>query len=187
MIGTAWEWWRERRRNARRSSSRTRVTLPAVVDAPSATLVALRTLDPRLDLYPLPHGVVWLLRKTDHPARIHAGRKLLALFREDNGNVAAEPMYTEHLMAEGFELLSEHVWHEGWSAGAMLARAQRVLYATAAQVEADMRERRAVADSSRHAEERTRVIRERIRSGSRWDHARTYRGGKMFAFSHGRA
>lgn len=159
-----------------------RVTLPAVVDVPNPVLRVLRELDDRLDLYPLPIGVVWLLRKTDKPSRIDAARHLLALLREDNGNCAADPMYTEHLMAEGFEFLSEHPWREGMSGGAMLRRAQRVLYATEAAVEADMKARRAVSDSSAQAVERTRVIRDRIRSGSKWDHSRTYRGGKMFSY-----
>lgn len=158
---------------------RSRVDLPMAYWPAGVVLRALRALDPNLDQYFLPDGRCWILHRQENRERIQAGRAELLDAKVMGWQ---EPMYTASLMAQGFWLVGEVPFWEGRSAGACVTLAQRVLYATEEQVRENMRRRRAVADSSAQAEERARVIRDRIASSARSDWARTYRGRRYFSY-----
>lgn len=169
---------------ARGQRLRSRVQLPAAHDVPQNVLAALRATDPMLDAYIKPDGEVWILQYQPERERIATGRAELA---EARGDSFQEPMYAAHLMAQGFWLLGSLPYVEGTSAGAAVALAQRVLYATEVQVRTTMRRRRGEADGTAHSAVRTAVIRDRIRSSARGDWAHAYRGRKTFGYGRSRA
>lgn len=172
---------------------RTRVQMPAVVDVPVDVLRILRGLDDTLDLYVLPaladvaddddfsiHGPrVWMLLKNDKPSRIDAGRLELAEARREHDQ--DEPLYSAHLMAQGFELLGEYDYRHGTSAGYLTAQAQRKLYATEAQLRATMQRRREEADGTEHKRRARGVMRDRVISGAAQDWARAFKGRRVFS------
>ncbi len=161
------------------SRSRSRVPLAAVVDPPVDVLRALRELDRNLDLYILPNGRVWLLQYQENKHRIAEGRKMIELAREDGGEI--EEMRAARLQAAGFACFGEFSFHEGTSAGFLVRRASEILNAKESDVKAEMAQRRAFANSQAQAEERARVIQERIRSSARSDWGWAYRGRKSFS------
>lgn len=157
---------------------RSRVPIPAVVEPPRELLRALRELDKGLDVFILPDGRVWLLQYQENRHRQAEGRKLLALARAE-GDYFEE--FAPLLMAHGFALLSEEDYQHGTSVGYMVARAQRVLYATESEVRQEMRKRRRFADNTTQAEIREMVIRERIRAHATSDWSWAHRGRKSFS------
>ena len=175
LSAAVWAWLGIRRG---KSPVRTRVTLPAVVDVPRETVRILRQQDHRLDLYPLPDGRVWLLLKSDVPARIASGRTDLWA-----GKVEAfdEPMYSASLMAQGFELIGEFSWAEGMSAGYLLRVAQEALYMTERARREVHAARRARSDGTAHLVRAKHVMTERVRLGARSDFAWAYRGRRSFS------
>jgi hypothetical protein len=159
---------------------RSRVALPAVVDVPPTVLTALWAHDPRLDLYPLPDGRVWLLLHEEDRGRISEGRKILTQDKREGVDECRFPFVTARLMADGWSLLDELPYLRGTSAGAVEVLAQRALYRTEADMRAEATEFRLEADSTRAAERRAAVISERIRSTSRSDWKWAYRGKRHF-------
>lgn len=162
------------------ASPRSRVALPAVVDVPSAVLETLWAHDPRLDLYPLPDGRVWLLLHEEERGRIAEGRKMLAQDKASGIDELRHPFVTARLMADGWSLLDELSYQHGTSAGVVERLAQQALYRTEAELKARERALRSVADSTAQAERRAAVISERIRSEARSDWKWAYRGRRHF-------
>ncbi len=179
MLNTVGQWWRGTGRTLGRTL-RSRVTLPAVGQVPSEVLQALREFHPDLDTYVLPDGRVWLLKYEPGQPRIREGQKLLQQAKELDEYSDLE---AAHLMAEGWSLLGELSYHEGTSVGAMLQHAQMTLYATAPQIEADQRRRKLMADGTTGREAAAALMLDRVQAFAKTDHARAFRGRKLFSTS----
>lgn len=162
-----------------RIHARSRVPIPAAVEAPAATLRALRELDDHLDLYVFRDGRTWLLQWQESKWREREGQKEIEQARKDGGEIDA--MVSARLRAAGFAFLGEFTPAEANSVGFMERTAARKLYATNADVRAAMRQARHVANSDAQAEERAAVIMERVRSMGKSDHAWAFKGRKSFS------
>lgn len=178
LLGAVRSWLRGAEGGA--NSPRSRVALPAVVDVPASTLSALWAHDPRLDLYPLPDGRVWLLLHEEERGRIAEGRKMLVAEKREGHDECRFPFPTARLMADGWSLLAELPYVRGLSAGVVEREAQQALYRSEADLKARDAELRSIADSTRAAVRRHAVISERIRSTSRSDWKWAYRGKRHF-------
>lgn len=181
MFMAAVERWRSRGKHVSRRVH-SRVTLPAVVDVPSEVLAALREFNDDLDVYILPDGRVWLLKREADKPRIKEGQKLLQQAK-DLGDYS--DLEAAHLMAEGWSLLGELTFHEGTSVGAMLRHAQMTLYATTKQIEADQLRRKLIADGTTGRMEAAALMVDRVQSFAKSDHARAYRGRQVFSYKKG--
>lgn len=170
-------WWRGRRQGGRSETTVcSRVTIPAVVDPPVDVLRVLREYDPRLDVYVLPWGKVWLLIKSDTPARMHEGRKELASAREDG----LPPDRSSLLMAAGFELLEE-VPLARLSGGYLLRVAKEKLETNETAVRHAMEAKRRESNGQAEAERRAATIIERVTADAAFDHKWAYRGKRAFS------
>lgn len=156
---------------------RSRVTLPAVLDFPIPVLRALREVDPMLDGYILPDGRVWILQLVPNRGRIAEGRKGMI----DAKELELMPERQTILMAEGFWLVAELPFHEGTSAGAAVAVAQRVLNVSDERLAQTMAERRNYADSTTQRQTMVKTLKDRIRSDSKSDWKRSFRARRTFS------
>jgi hypothetical protein len=173
------EWWRGRVRwSPRRGGTRSRVALPAVVDIPPGVLESLRGEDERFDAYVLPDGRVWLLFKSDRPARVLSGRKELASARDEG---FGEPMYAASLMAQGFELIEEFPTVLGMSAGFMRRIAHEWNHLSEAEVRRRSAIRRALSDGTAHKARARAVMEERVRLEGRSDYAWAFKGRRSYS------
>lgn len=158
----------------------TRVALPSVVVFPAHVLRALREYNDDLDVYVLPDGRVWLLKLERDKPRIKEGQKLLQQAKAEGDYSDLE---SARLMAEGWSLLGELSYQEGTSVHALLAHAQMTLNATAEQIEADQLRRKLVADGTTGREAAAALMVDRVHAFARTDHARAFRGRKVFSQS----
>lgn len=139
----------------------------------------LRTVDDGLDMFVLPDGRVWMLHLEPSRERIVRGRQALYTARV-NHDGDDEAMFAERLMAEGFCRWSEDDFEHGHSVGFMFNRAQRLFYATQAELELEMAKRRAVADGTADAIAIYQILSQRIRADARFDQAHAGRDYKQF-------
>jgi hypothetical protein len=167
-------------RMRRASSHIPRLPITGEVDPSPDVERELHAFEPTLALIIRPAWKeCWLLQHQPNKRRIEDGRKMITEARRDD--LVVDDFPVERLMAEGWACLSIEQYDRATSIGYLLARASQVLGASDADLRAVMRERSAEADNTRAAERRAAVIRERITSDARFDHAWAHRGRRSVA------
>jgi hypothetical protein len=164
----------------RASSHVPRLPISGELDPAPDVVRELHAFEPTLALVIRPAWKeCWLLQHQPNKRRIQDGRKMIEEARRDD--LVVDDFPVERLMADGWACLSIEQYTRATSIGYLLARASQVLGASDADLRAAMSERSAEADNTRAAERRAAVIRERITSDARFDHAWAHRGRRSVA------